>query len=140
MPVNYRIGSGTTAMILVVDASAIAAVLFDEPEGATVRAHRKDETLLAPALLDYELANAACQRVKRRRAGTGEIVALLALLPALGIHRVDVPAAEAAALATQTGLSAYDAAYLWLAMIKDAELVTLNRRLAEVNAALRGDS
>jgi predicted nucleic acid-binding protein len=87
--------------------------------------------------LDYELANAACQRIRRHRTDAAGVLALLSLLPALGISRVEVPPLAAATLANQTGLSAYDASYLWLAMARDAELVTLDRRLADVNQRLR---
>lgn len=74
-------------MILVVDASAIAAVLFDEPGGDTVRAHCRGETLLAPRLIDYELANVAWKRVRRQPAD--ELVVMTALhgLRALRIDR-----------------------------------------------------
>jgi predicted nucleic acid-binding protein len=40
-----------------------------------------------------------------------------------------VPGFEAFALARQTGLTAYDAAYLWLSRAYDAELVTLDTAL-----------
>ena len=38
-------------------------------------------------------------------------------------------------LATATGLTAYDASYLWLARHLQAELVTLDRRLAAAASA-----
>ena len=62
---------------------------------------------------------------------------MLAGLQSVGIKRVEVPATEVAALAVQTGLTAYDASYLWLAMSQDLELVTLDGQLARVNQALR---
>ncbi|MHB8529918.1 MAG: PIN domain-containing protein, partial [Caulobacteraceae bacterium] len=38
-------------------------------------------------------------------------------------------------LAAKTGLSTYDASYLWLSRRHGAELVTLDRRLADAAAA-----
>jgi predicted nucleic acid-binding protein len=38
-------------------------------------------------------------------------------------------------LAVMTGLSAYDASYLWLARRLGAELVTLDKQLAKAEAA-----
>jgi predicted nucleic acid-binding protein len=35
-------------------------------------------------------------------------------------------------LATETGLTAYDATYLWLSRSRDSELVTLDRALARL--------
>ena len=52
-------------MILVVDASAAAAMAFGEPEGATIAAHLRDETVIAPALIDYELVNTCWKKIRR---------------------------------------------------------------------------
>lgn len=124
-------------MTLVVDASAIAAVLFAEPNGDTIRAHVRGESLLAPHLIDYELANICLKRIRREPMASPGLLTMLSGLTSLGIRRVDVPPTEVAALAVQTGLTAYDASYLWLAMARDIELVTLDSQLARVNQALR---
>jgi predicted nucleic acid-binding protein len=124
-------------MTLVVDASAVAAVLFQEPDGATIDAHTEGETLIAPHLIDYELANICWKRIRREPTAGPGLLTLLSGLTSLNIKRVDVPATEVAALAVQTGLTAYDASYLWLAMSRDLELVTLDNQLARVNQALR---
>jgi predicted nucleic acid-binding protein len=124
-------------MILVVDASAVAAMLFEEPEADTIRAHIRDESVIAPQLIDYELANICWKRVRRHPATQTESLAMLATVGLVSMTRVVVPPSEAARLAIRTGLTAYDAAYLWLAWSRDAELITLDRRLARVNAELR---
>ena len=124
-------------MTLVVDASAIAAVLFGEPEGLEMEAYLRDETLIAPTLIDYELANIGLKKVRRAPQRAAEISGVLKGAKRLRIDRVAVPADEAFALAARTGLSAYDASYLWVAIAKDAELVTLDKRLASVNEQLR---
>ncbi|MDO8679332.1 MAG: type II toxin-antitoxin system VapC family toxin [Acidobacteriota bacterium] len=49
----------------------------------------------------------------------------------------ELDSAEVLELALRTGLTIYDAAYLWLAMSRDVELVTLDKELARVNQALR---
>ena len=48
--------------------------------------------------------------------------------------RVDLP--EAVTLAERMGLTVYDASYLWLAQELQAELITLDKQLAD--AAGRG--
>jgi predicted nucleic acid-binding protein len=124
-------------MTIVVDASAVGAMLFNEPEGATIRAHIRDETLVAPELIDYELANICVKRMRRYSDEAAETLALLESLHHVPIDRVRVPPGPVAELAAQTNLSAYDAAYLWLALSRDAELVTLDQRLADVEQRLR---
>ena len=113
----------------VVDASAIAAVLFAEPEAAPVVAMLRGARLLAPSLLHYELANAClikCRRYPEQAAAILESFALLDQLP------IDIEAPDWAALpalAQRHGLTAYDAAYLQLALRHGAVLVTLDARL-----------
>jgi predicted nucleic acid-binding protein len=121
-------------MAVIVDASAIAAIAFGEPDGATLAAHLEDETLLAPHLIDFELANTAAKKVRKAPEASGAVLAGLHAALTLPITRVPVPATEAFLLAVQTGLSAYDASYLWLARSRDAELVTLDRALVRLTS------
>lgn len=121
----------------VVDASAVAAVIFGEADGTTITAHLAGETLIAPQLIDYELAHVCEKKVRRQTHQQDELIAMLKTLERIVIERVQVPAADIVALALATGLSTYDASYLWLAIDRDAELVTLDRRLASVNTAMR---
>jgi len=52
-------------------------------------------------------------------------------------HRArDIDFGDLLELAGDTGLTAYDASYLWLARELHAELVTLDRRLAAAAAAI----
>jgi predicted nucleic acid-binding protein len=120
-------------MAVVVDASAIGAMMFDEPEGPTLAAHLEGETLLAPALLDYELMNLAVKKARRRPDLMEAIAVSLAAALALRIDRVNVPGPEVFALAAGSGLTAYDASYLWLARSRDAELVTLDAALMRLS-------
>jgi predicted nucleic acid-binding protein len=48
---------------------------------------------------------------------------------------VEVDQEEAIVLAERSGLTAYDASYLWLARETGSELVTLDGRLAAASAA-----
>jgi predicted nucleic acid-binding protein len=121
-------------MAVVVDASAIGAMMFDEPEGPALAAHLEGETLLAPALLDYELMNLAVKKARRRPDLAEAIAVSLAAALALRIDRVNVSGPDVFALATRSGLTAYDASYLWLARSRDAELVTLDAALMGLSA------
>jgi predicted nucleic acid-binding protein len=119
-------------MTAVVDASAIAAMVFGEVEGRTIAAHLEGETLIAPSLIDYELVNVALKRTRRHPSLALEIAVSVGAALQLPIRRVAVPGVEVLALAAETGLSAYDAAYLWLARSRDAELVTLDKKLSRL--------
>ena len=124
-------------MTLVVDASAISAIVFGEAEGATIAAHIDGESLIAPTLFDYEMANIGWKKVRRHPDKHATLLAAMSRVPSLQITKVAVPLDELFALATETGLTAYDASYLWLARSQDLELVTLDDQLARVNQAMR---
>jgi predicted nucleic acid-binding protein len=121
----------------VVDASAVAALLFNELTRDAVAERLRGVTLHAPSLISFEVANAC---LKKMRATPGERQALIeayALFDRLSVVAETIDFAAAIALAEATKLSLYDASYLWLAHALDAELVTLDDKLARADAALR---
>jgi predicted nucleic acid-binding protein len=114
----------------VVDASALAALLFDEPEGERVVGRLGAARLVAPALLDFELGSICLKKTRlhpERRAAFRLALALRSRLP---IDILPIELGEVVPLAEATGLSAYDASYLWLVRRLGAGLITLDRKLA----------
>jgi predicted nucleic acid-binding protein len=116
----------------VVDASAIASICFAEPEGPAIAAAFAGAELVAPTLLDYELANVAWKKLRRNPAERELILAGLRMRGRLSIATLPVIGPDVVTLALATGLTAYDASYLWLARQLNAPLVTLDRRLEQV--------
>lgn len=123
-------------MAVVVDTSALAAMLFDEPEADEVRRALRGQALHAPALIHFELAHVAWKKMRRTPSNT------VALLDALnGARRIplthSVPdMVQVAALAVAARLTPYDASYLWLARTLGLPLVTLDRELARAAEGL----
>lgn len=123
----------------VVDASALAALLFGEPDGETVVRRLQGRRLLAPTLLRYELASVCLKKARAHPALAPALRSALELFGGMGVHEVQVPAADLAETAEEGRLTAYDAACLWLARSQDAELVTLDATLdATLEKAWRG--
>lgn len=121
----------------VVDASAVSAVLFKEPEEAQIADRLRHRTLIAPSILPYEVANVCLTKMRRDPDGADRYRAGWALIERLNIRIMDVDHAAVVDLARFWKLTAYDASYLWLADRSGAELVTLDRRLAAADAGLR---
>jgi len=118
---------------VVVDCSVLVALLWGEANAADAAALLKGRSLHAPSLLRYELANVA--RSKRRSGVPADVVR--AGLETYAEQKVALHDAEPLPLfdlAERTGLSAYDAAYLWLAAELRAPLATYDRRLGEAAA------
>ena len=89
--------------------------------------------MYAPSLLRFELANTAWKKIRRHPADASKIIAALAIAldDRSGLIWRDVDPADTVLLAQATGMTAYDASYLWLAASLGADLVTLDDRLAK---------
>lgn len=116
---------------VVVDASALVALAFGEPGAEAVARRLEGAAVAAPVLLKFELANVAWKKIRRQPDRRRRILQALAeaLAPATGIRWVDVDASDVAVLAIATGLTAYDATYVWLAGMLGADLVTLDVKI-----------
>ena len=121
----------------VVDASAVAALLFDEPAREQVVARLRGASLHAPSLIGFEVANACLKKMRARARERQALFDAFAFFDELAISQETVALGEAIVLAERTKLSLYDASYLWLARALAAELVTLDDRLARAEEGLR---
>ena len=88
--------------------------------------------VFAPRILQFEIANVAWKRIRRQPEGAVATLTLLhaALGEGSSIEWMDVNVTDVVLIAQATGLTAYDASYLWLAASLGADLVTLDKRLA----------
>ncbi len=128
-------------MTVVVDANALVALMVGEPEGPAVaeRVERwlgDDREIHAPALARYEVANVLARQLATGRLSRDDMKTgwqALEELPIIYHALLDGPAVIDAATKLRRR-SAFDAAYLALALSLDAELWTLDGPLAR-NAA-----
>ena len=113
---------------VVVDCSTLAGALFREPwhERASERIYGK--TLHAPHLLQLEMVSVA---IKKHNLGFAELAAKgLMQFAEMRIELHPIDAIASFDLALRYKLSAYDAAYLWLAAELKAPLATFDEKLA----------
>lgn len=113
----------------VVDASALAAILFGEPEAEFVASQLGDSNLRAPVLIEYELANVCLIKCKRNPEQREALIRAFDLRREFDLEYVNVDLDGTLLLAAQTGLTVYDASYLWLARTLGMGLVTLDKQL-----------
>jgi len=113
---------------MVVDCSALAGIIFDEPWQAEAGEKIRGRSMNAPFLLEIELSSVA---IKKHKQGYGTLVDKgLERFKALNVSLHQIELKEVLALALQYKLSAYDASYLWLAANLKAPLATFDEKLA----------
>jgi predicted nucleic acid-binding protein len=123
---------------VVVDASVALAWCFPD-EGSDyadqVLVSLKRQSITVPAVWSLEIANGVLVGERRKRLQNREIQRFVALLEGLSIwedaQTVSKIVSHVLPLASRYSLSAYDAAYLELAIRQKAPLATLDSRLRE---------
>ena len=117
---------------MVIDTSAIIAVLMDEHEKAAIVERIKGAELVAPRSVHWEIGNAFSAMFKRNRITLDEAKpAALAIYERMSIEFVDVDLVRSLELAEQLDMYAYDAYVLACALGLDAPLLTLDKRLSD---------
>jgi predicted nucleic acid-binding protein len=92
-------------LVKVVDASAIAALVFGEHEGAEAAARLRGSSLAAPALLPFEIARVGLKKLARRPGQREVLLAAFCLFRRLEISQHHVELEEAIELARLTRAS-----------------------------------
>jgi predicted nucleic acid-binding protein len=115
---------------VVCDASAVIAVLLDSgSDGQWATARLADAELFAPTLLPYECANVLRRAELSGAIGADQAAQAHADLLDLAIDLWPYDLLATRAWELRANLSSYDAAYVALAEIVTAPLVTLDQRI-----------
>jgi predicted nucleic acid-binding protein len=115
--------------VRVVDASALGAVVFGEPQAEEIAGLLKGALLIGPTLLPFEMASICLKKIKAHPSKRALILKAYNASEMLDLEYLEVEYQEVIALAEQTGLTTYDSAYLWLARQTGGLLVTLDAKL-----------
>lgn len=123
--------------LVVVDASAVAAVVFGEAAAERIVERLEGRQLAAPSLLPYEIISVAGRKLRRGVVSARTAVVALKTFLRLRITLLEPDSLRVLQLASRTELTAYDAAYLWLASSLSTELVTLDEKLERAATIIR---
>ena len=127
-------------MPFVLDNSVVSGWYLENqatPYTEAIARRLRDDTACAPAIWELELTNVlrtACLRQRMNAQQAQAVLAQIALLP-IEVDREPVPRSEQLALALRFGLSAYDAAYLELALRRQRPIATLDEALRDAALA-----
>ena len=122
--------------VQVVDASALGALVFGEPKAEEIAKTLGDSPMAAPALIWFEVASICLRKIKAYPAQRVQFLKAFMMAGRLAIEIVDVDQCAVVNLADETGLTTYDASYLWLARHLKAELITLDGKMQRAAKSL----
>ena len=113
-------------MKIVVDTSAIIAVIANEPNKPKIIEATRGADLLAPASVHWEIANAFSAMLKRQRITLEDALKAITVYQQIPIRLVEVELAETLSIASQLNIYAYDAYLIRCAQKYSAPLLSLD--------------
>jgi predicted nucleic acid-binding protein len=120
-------------MEIVLDASAIIAVIADEPESNIVINCTRNAVLVSPQIVSFEFANALTNMMKKGIIGTKEkMIALAKIFERIPIKTVEINLEKSLEIAWDYKIYAYDAFYLETAKRLNLPLLTFDNGMKRI--------
>ena len=123
-------------MNIVIDTSAIIAVITNEPQKARLIQQTQGAILISPRSVEWEIGNAFSAMLKRKRITLEQAISAVSVFRQIPVRFVDVELDEAIKIAAELNIYAYDAYIIRCAQKHKSSLLTLDAGLIE--AAKRG--
>jgi len=116
-------------MDIVIDTSALIAVIVGEPERNGILSLTSGHTLIGPGSIPWEIGNAFSAMFKQNRLSIDEAERGLAIFEKIPIRYIQSDFNRSLTISKQVNLYAYDAYFLDCALRCSAPLLTLDRTL-----------
>jgi len=116
-------------MDIVIDTSALIAVIVDEPERNRIVEVTTGNTLIGPGSIPWEVGNVFSAMFKQNRLTLDEARKGLVIFDSIPLRYIKPDFVNALKLSKQTNMYAYDAYFLDCAVRHKAPLLTLDRKL-----------
>ena len=116
-------------MDIVIDTSALIAVIVGEPERKRIVEFTTGNTLIGPGSIPWEIGNAFSAMFKQDRLTLDEAQKGLAIFASIPLRYVEPDFVNALKISKQAKMYAYDAYFLDCAIRHKAPLLTLDRKL-----------
>ena len=116
-------------MDIVIDTSALIAVIAGEPERERIIDLTKGNTLIGPGSIPWEIGNAFSAMFKQKRLTLAEAEKGLSIFNGIPVRYIDPDFVKALKLSEQANIYAYDAYFLDCTIRHKAPLMTLDQKL-----------
>ena len=116
-------------MDIVIDTSALIAVIVGEPERNRIVELTTGNTLIGPGSIPWEIGNAFSAMFKQNRLTLDEARKGLVIFDSIPLRYIKPDFVNALQISKQANMYAYDAYFLDCAIKHKAPLLTLDRKL-----------
>lgn len=124
---------------IVIDTSAVVAVITDAAEKTALIRITEDAALVAPSSVHWEVGNAFSSLIRRRLLTSDLAARAIQIYESIPIRFIDVDLTASLLIASEHRIYAYDAYLIECARARRAPLLTLDRALARVAARMTID-
>ena len=124
-------------MDIVIDSSAIIAVIFNEPERKAIIKKTTGQTLIGPGSISWEIGNAFSAMFRQARLTLEEALRGLQIFEQIPLRYISTDFSNTLKIAKQAKIYAYDAYFLDCAIRYKTPLLTLDKQLIDVAKALK---
>jgi predicted nucleic acid-binding protein len=119
-------------MEIIVDASAIMAVIVKEPERNLVIQLTKDAVIISPNMVSYEIANGLTKMMKKKIIEKERMINAFQYFKQVPIRTIEIDIEKAIEIAWDYRIYAYDACYLEAAVRLNLPLLTFDGNMARI--------
>jgi predicted nucleic acid-binding protein len=116
-------------MEIVIDTSALVAVIVGEPERERIIELTKGNTLIGPGSIPWEIGNAFSAMFKQKRLTLAEAEKGISIFTSIPLRYIEPDFLKVLQLSKQGNMYAYDAYFLDCAIRHKAPLLTLDQKL-----------
>lgn len=118
-------------MDIVADTNIFLAVCLNEEAKDRVTRLSRDASIIAPAILPYEIGNALSAMIKRSKITTEEALKVENATSLIPVRLVDIDIHASLIIAAERDIYAYDAYFLQCARSHGFPLLTLDKRMKQ---------
>jgi predicted nucleic acid-binding protein len=126
-------------MNIIMDASAIIAMVINEPEKNLIINLTKDSELFSPEMLPFEIGNALTRLKRRHILNDKKVLEAYDVYKHIPLRLVEPNIENALKIACHYNIYAYDAYYLEVAFRLKLPLLTLDRLMKDIAGEMKLD-
>ena len=114
---------------IVIDTSALIAVIVDEPERNKIIELTTGNTLIGPGSIPWEIGNAFSAMFKRNRLGLAAAQRGVEIFNSIPLRYIEPDFVKSVTISKQADIYAYDAYFIDCAIRQKSPLLTLDKKL-----------